>query len=73
MGCGMVYAKKSADLFPDDVLLRDCGFLIHDRPADDEAVWTRDGREYSVSAALAKARAERSAALNQLEMTFDGK
>jgi hypothetical protein len=35
--------------YADDALFRECGYRIHSRPENGEAIWTRDGRMFSES------------------------
>jgi len=56
--------------FSDDVLLRERGFVISDRPTGQEAVWLRDGTHYPQTMAVRKARQERKEQLEALESEF---
>lgn len=66
----MPYPPKEVVLFPDDVLLRERGFIISHRPPGREAVWIRDGTHYQQTTAIRKARAERKEQLDKLEAAY---
>lgn len=43
---------ETRNLFPLDIVLRNNGFRIHARPVGREAMWVKDGKVFSFTAAL---------------------